>query len=197
MPPAGGCNNCQPLFRLKWLSEWGCPAIFAGLDKESTYQTGSARERTHDMNPDKMTVSAKEAQVEKKWWVVDAQGQTLGRLASQVAAILRGKHKPLFTPHIDCGDFVVVVNADKIEIAPRRALQKEYVRYTGYPGGQRITSYRQMMEKHPERIIELAVQRMLPKNRLGRRIIGKLKVYAGETHPHAAQKPQSLELTYT
>lgn len=148
------------------------------------------------MNPDKMTVSAKESQVEKKWWVVDAQGQTLGRLASQVASILRGKHKALFTPHIDCGDFVVVVNADKINIAPRRAQQKEYVRYTGYPGGQRITSYRQMMEQHPERIIELAVKRMLPKNRLGRRIITKLKVYAGDTHPHAAQKPQSLELMY-
>ncbi len=148
------------------------------------------------MNPDKMTVSAKESQVEKKWWVVDAEGQTLGRLASQIASILRGKHKALFTPHIDCGDFVVVVNADKINIAPRRAQQKEYVRYTGYPGGQRITSYRQMMEQHPERIIEFAVKRMLPKNRLGRRIITKLKVYAGETHPHAAQKPKTLELTY-
>lgn len=147
------------------------------------------------MNPDKMTLSARESQVEKKWWVVDASGKTLGRLASQIASILRGKHKAQFTPHIDCGDFVVVVNAEKIDIATRRAEQKEYVRYTGYPGGQRVTSYRQMLEKHPERIIELAVRRMLPKNRLGRRIITKLKVYAGDTHPHGAQKPKSLELT--
>ena len=106
------------------------------------------------------------------------------------------KHKPLFTPHIDCGDFVVVVNAEKVGIATRRAQQKEYVRHTGYPGGQRITSYREMLEKHPERIIETAVRRMLPKNRLGRRIITKLKVYAGEAHPHGAQKPKTLELTY-
>jgi len=148
------------------------------------------------MNPDKMTASAKESEVEKKWWVVDASGQTLGRLASQIATVLRGKHKPLFTPHIDCGDFVVVVNADKVNIAVRRAQQKEYVRYTGYPGGQRVTSYRQMLETHPERIIEIAVRRMLPKNRLGKRVITKLKVYAGESHPHAAQKPETLELTY-
>ena len=148
------------------------------------------------MTPDKMTVSAKESEVEKQWWVVDASGQTLGRLASQVASILRGKHKPLFTPHIDCGDFVVIVNADKIAVATKRAEQKEYVRHTGYPGGQRMTSFRQMNEQHPERVIEIAVRKMLPKNRLGRRIITKLKVYAGDQHPHQAQKPQQLELQY-
>jgi large subunit ribosomal protein L13 len=148
------------------------------------------------MTPDKMTVSAKESEVEKQWWVVDASGQTLGRLASQVASILRGKHKPLFTPHIDCGDFVVIVNADKIAVATKRAEQKEYVRHTGYPGGQRMTSFRQMNEQHPERVIEIAVRKMLPKNRLGRRIITKLKVYAGDLHPHQAQKPQQLELQY-
>lgn len=148
------------------------------------------------MTPEKMTVSAREVDVDKQWWVVDATGQTLGRLASQIATILRGKHKPSFTPHIDCGDFVVVVNADKVSIAQRRAEQKEYIRHTGYPGGQRITAYRDMMEKHPERIIEIAVRRMLPKNRLGKRIVTKLKVYSGEDHPHRAQKPQTLEFKY-
>ncbi|MDB5034874.1 MAG: ribosomal protein [Chlorobi bacterium] len=148
------------------------------------------------LTPEKMTVSAKESEVEKQWWVVDADGQTLGRLASQIATILRGKHKPLFTPHIDCGDFVVVVNADKIAIAASRAVQKMYVHHTGYPGGQRHTSFRDMNENHPERVIELAVKRMLPKNRLGRRIITKLKVYAGDQHPHLAQQPKQLELKY-
>lgn len=143
-----------------------------------------------------MTVSAKESELVKNWWVVDATGQTLGRLASQIASILRGKHKPLFTPHVDCGDFVVVINADKIELATKRAEQKEYIRHTGYPGGQRVTSFRDMNEKHPERVIELAVKRMLPKNRLGRRIITKLKVYGGDQHPHVAQQPQVLEFKY-
>ncbi len=148
------------------------------------------------MTPEKMTVSAREVDVDKQWWVVDATGQTLGRLASQIATVLRGKHKPSFTPHIDCGDFVVVVNAEKVAIAQRRAEQKEYIRHTGYPGGQRITAYGDMLEKHPERIIELAVRRMLPKNRLGKRIVTKLKIYAGEEHPHRAQKPQTLEFKY-
>jgi large subunit ribosomal protein L13 len=143
-----------------------------------------------------MTVSAREVDVEKKWWVVDASGQTLGRLASQVASILRGKHKPLFTPHIDCGDFVVVVNADKIEIATKRAEQKIYLHHTGYPGGQRSKTFRQMMETTPERVVERAVKKMLPKNRLGRRMGMKLKVYAGGEHPHTAQQPETLELTY-
>jgi large subunit ribosomal protein L13 len=143
-----------------------------------------------------MTVSAREADVQKQWFVVDAAGQTLGRLASQIAFVLRGKHKPLFTPHIDCGDYVVVINADKIELAQKRAEQKEYVHHTGYPGGQRFKSFRQMIETHPDRVIEEAVRGMLPKNRLGRRLITKLKVYAGDSHPHAAQKPTTLELKY-
>lgn len=148
------------------------------------------------IQPDKMTVSAREADVQKQWFVVDAAGQTLGRLASQIAYVLRGKHKPLFTPHIDCGDYVVVINADKIEVAQTRAEQKEYVHHTGYPGGQRVKSFRQMLETHPDRIIEEAVRGMLPKNRLGRRLITKLKVYAGDNHPHVAQKPSTLELKY-
>ena len=148
------------------------------------------------LSPVKTTVSAKESEVEKKWWVVDATGQTLGRLASQVAHILRGKHKPLYTPHVDCGDFVVVINADKVQIAQSRADQKEYISHTGYPGGQRIKTYKQMMETHPERIIEIAVKGMLPKNSLGRRMNRKLKIYTGGEHPHSAQQPQTLELRY-
>ena len=148
------------------------------------------------LSPVKTTVSAKESEVEKKWWVVDAEGQTLGRLASQVAHILRGKHKPLYTPHVDCGDFVVVINADKVQIAQSRADQKEYISHTGYPGGQRIKTYKQMMETHPERIIEIAVKGMLPKNSLGRRMNRKLKIYTGGEHPHSAQQPQALELRY-
>lgn len=146
------------------------------------------------MTPDKITVSAKESEVEKKWWIVDASGQKVGRLASQVASILRGKHKAIYTPHVDCGDFVVVINADKVELAPKRALQKKYTRYTGYPGGLRTETFQQAMEKHPERVIERAVHGMLPKNRLGRRIEKKLRVYSGEEHPHVAQQPQTLEL---
>ncbi len=146
------------------------------------------------MTPDKYTVSAKGSEVERKWWVVDASGQKVGRLASQIATILRGKHKPSFTPHVDCGDFVVVINADKIELAPKRAAQKEYDWYTGYPGGRRTETFQEAMERHPERVIERAVHGMLPKNRLGRQINKKLKVYAGETHPHMAHQPKALEL---
>ncbi|HVK37604.1 MAG TPA: 50S ribosomal protein L13 [Candidatus Kapabacteria bacterium] len=145
------------------------------------------------ITPDKQTISVREADVEKKWWVVDADGQTVGRLASQIARILRGKHKPLFTPHVDCGDFVVVINAEKVFMAVKRAEQKEYSRYTGYPGGRRVMTYQQMLETRPERILEHAVLGMLPKNRLGRRIGKKLHVYAGDQHPHAAQKPQPIE----
>ena len=146
------------------------------------------------MTPEKFTVSAKGSEVEKKWWVVDASGQKVGRLASQIASILRGKHKPSFTPHVDCGDFVVVINADKVELATKRAIYKEYDWYTGYPGGRRTESFQEAMQRHPERVIERAVRGMLPKNRLGRQINKKLKVYAGEDHPHTAQQPKPLEL---
>src|SRR5438270_7959097 len=141
-----------------------------------------------------MTISAREIDVTKQWWVVDAEGQTLGRLASQVAHVLRGKHKPLFTPHVDCGDFVVIVNADKVKLAPKRAELKLYTHHTGYPGGQRTKSCREMIDTVPERVIEIAVRKMLPKNSLGRRTLMKLKVYTGAEHPHQAQKPQALEL---
>ena len=145
------------------------------------------------ITPDKQTISVREVDVEKKWWVVDAEGQTVGRLASAIARILRGKHKPLFTPHVDCGDFVVVINAEKVTMAPKRAEQKEDSRYTGYPGGRRVVTYQTMLETRPERILEHAVLGMLPKNRLGRRIGKKLHIYAGDQHPHTAQKPQSIE----
>jgi large subunit ribosomal protein L13 len=126
--------------------------------------------------------------------VVDAQGQTLGRLATHIAAVLRGKHKPLYTPHLDCGDFVIVVNADKIQVTGKKMDQKIYYRHSGYPGGLRQIVLRRQMERHPERVIESAVRGMLPKNRLGRKMFKKLKVYAGPTHPHQAQQPRAMQL---
>ena len=146
------------------------------------------------MTPEKITASAKAEDVTTRWWVVDATGHKVGRLASQVATILRGKHKPNFTPHTECGDAVVVINAEKVELAPKRAVQKEYNWYTGYPGGRRTETFQQTMAKHPERVIERAVWGMLPKNRLGRRLYRNLRVYTGADHPHTAQQPETLEL---
>jgi len=123
---------------------------------------------------------------------VDAEGQTLGRLATRIAAILKGKHKPIYTPHADVGDYVVVINADKIRVTGRKMLQKMYHRHSGYPGGLTSISLRDLLQKHPTRVVEFAVKGMLPKNRLGRRMFKKLKVYAGSEHPHHAQKPQAL-----
>lgn len=140
------------------------------------------------------TFVTKPAEVERRWYVVDAEGKTLGRLSSQVAAILRGKHKPIYSPSVDCGDFVIVVNADKIAVTGQRMEQKKYYRHSGYPGGLREFSLREQLNKHPTRPIELAVRGMLPKNRLGRKMIKKLKVYAGPDHPHQAQQPEALEL---
>ena len=132
--------------------------------------------------------------VVRKWYVVDAEGKTLGRLASQIAAILRGKHKPTFTPHVDCGDFVIIVNAEKIHLSGKKLTDKVYTRFSGYPGGLKETTAGQMLEKHPTRVLELAIKGMLPHTRLGRQMFHKLKVYAGSEHPHAAQLPQPLEL---
>lgn len=136
----------------------------------------------------------KPAEVEREWLVIDATGKTLGRLSSQIAHILRGKHKPTFSPSVDCGDFVVVINADKIVVTGRRMDQKVYYRHSGYPGGLSETTLRDMLRKHPTRPVEIAVKGMLPKNPLGRKMFKKLKVYAGPDHPHAAQQPQVLEL---
>ena len=135
------------------------------------------------------TISANKETVQKEWVVVDAQGEVLGRLASQIAALIRGKHKTNFTPHVDCGDNVIVINADKIRFTGKKMTDKIYVRHTGYPGGQRFTTPREMLDKHPERVIEHAVKGMLPKNRLGRRLFTNLHVYTGDNHPHAAQQP--------
>lgn len=141
------------------------------------------------------TRSLRKEDVEKKWFVVDAENKTVGRLASQVARIIRGKHKPSFTPHVDCGDVVVIVNAEKVRFSGKKMHQKQYVRYTGYPGGQRFITPGRLLASHPERVLELAIRRMLPKNRLGRHIfVHNLKVYAGSIHPHQAQNPEKLSL---
>ncbi len=142
----------------------------------------------------KSTKYAKVGEVPRKWLLVDAEGATLGRLATQVAMMLRGKHKPQFTPNTDTGDFVVVINADKVKLSGNKAEKKQYWRYSGYLGGLKLESFQHAMEKHPERVIEYAVKGMLPKTRLGRQQFGKLKVYAGSEHPHAAQNPQKIEL---
>lgn len=132
--------------------------------------------------------------IERSWWVVDAQGMTLGRLASKIAPILRGKNKPYFSPSLDTGDYVIIINADKIHVTGNRMDQKRYYRYSGFPGGLYNMTLREMMDKFPTRAVKLAVKGMLPKGVLGREMIGKLKVYAGAEHPHEAQQPQVLEL---
>lgn len=140
------------------------------------------------------TISANKETADKKWFIVDAEGQTVGRLASKVARVLRGKHKPNFTPHADCGDNVVIINAEKVSFSGAKLEEKSYVRYSGYPGGQRFRSAQEQLEKHPTRLIEKAVKGMLPKNSLGRAIYRNLKVYAGTEHNQEAQKPEVLNL---
>ncbi len=140
------------------------------------------------------TVSANKATVEKEWVLVDAEGQTLGRLASIVALMLRGKHKTSFTPHVDCGDNVIVINAEKVTMTGNKMTDKEYIRHTGYPGGQRIVKADELMKKHPVRLIEYAVKGMLPKNRLGSAIFRNLYVYEGNAHKHEAQQPKLIDL---
>ena len=140
------------------------------------------------------TWNAKPGAVERHWYVVDAEGQTLGRLATQIADTLRGKRKPEYTPHVDTGDFVVVVNAEKIAVTGQKLDQKMYHRHSGYPGGLRSRTLREQLERRPTEVIRKAVKGMLPRNRLGRAQLGKLKVYAGPEHPHQAQSPQPLEV---
>ena len=139
------------------------------------------------------TVSANKETVEKVWYLVDADSKVLGRIASEVAKIIRGKHKPYFTPHVDCGDNVVVINAEKIRLTGDKMNKKEYIRHTGYPGGQRKSTPKELLAKHPERVFEQAVRGMLPKNRLGRKLFNNLYVYEGANHPHDAQNPKILE----
>jgi large subunit ribosomal protein L13 len=140
------------------------------------------------------TFSAKPHEVVHGWYLVNADGKVLGRLASQIAARLRGKHKPEYTPHVDTGDFIVVVNASKIRVTGRKALDKKYYRHTTYPGGIRETSFAKLQARHPERVLEKAVKGMLPKGPLGYAMLKKLKVYAAGTHPHTAQQPKALEV---
>ncbi len=134
-------------------------------------------------------------EIKRTWWVVDAKDQVLGRLASRIALLLMGKRKPEYTPHLDTGDFVIVVNAEKVRLTGKKWQQKVYYRHSGYPGGLKAITAERMRQTHPERLIQLAVKRMLPKNKLGRRMLKRLKVYAGEAHPHSAQKPQPLDLS--
>lgn len=140
------------------------------------------------------TYSAKVGEIERKWWHVDATGHSPGRLASRIAVILQGKDKPVYTPHVDTGDFVIVTNVEKMSFTGRKLDQKEYGRHTGYPGGRKTTMMKELLQKHPDRILRKAVRGMLPKNRLARMQIRKLKIFAGGEHPHEAQNPQNLEL---
>ncbi|GJM54584.1 50S ribosomal protein L13 [Coriobacteriaceae bacterium] len=142
----------------------------------------------------KSTKYAKPGEVARKWVLIDADGAVLGRLATQIATILRGKNKPQYTPHVDTGDFVIVINADKVQLTGNKAAQKSYWRYSGWLGGLKTESFEEAMAKHPERVIEHAVKGMLPKTTLGRQQFGKLKVYAGPEHPHEAQNPVKIEL---
>jgi large subunit ribosomal protein L13 len=142
----------------------------------------------------KKTYVTKEEDVQREWYVVDARGQTLGRLATRVASVLRGKHKPTYSPSVDAGDFVIVVNAEKVHVTGRKLDQKLYYRHSGYPGGLKEITLRNLLQQHPTRVIEHAVRGMLPKNRLGRQVFRHLKVYAGSEHPHEAQQPKVLEL---
>lgn len=140
------------------------------------------------------TYTVKAGEIERRWYVVDARDQVLGRLASSIATVLRGKHKPTYTPHLDVGDFVIVVNAKDVRLTGKKASQKTYFRHSGYMGGDRLIPFRRMRERHPDRIIRLAVKGMLPKNSLGRSMLRKLKVYAGPEHPHEAQQPEPLHV---
>ena len=139
------------------------------------------------------TISANKATVEKAWVVVDAENQILGRLCSEIATIIRGKHKPSFTPHVDWGDQVIVINADKVRLTGKKMTDKVYIRHTGYPGGQRFSTPREVLVKNPRGVVEAAVKGMLPKNRLGRELFHNLFVYAGPSHPHAAQQPKEIK----
>ncbi len=140
------------------------------------------------------TYMAKPAEVEHKWYVIDASGQTLGRISSEVASILRGKHKPTYTPHVDTGDFVIVINAEQVKLTGDKLNQKMYRYHTGYPGGLKEMDYKTLLQKRPEKAIETAVKGMLPHNKLGNKMYKKLKVYRGSEHPHQAQKPEVREL---
>ncbi|MGI9860736.1 50S ribosomal protein L13 [Moorella naiadis] len=140
------------------------------------------------------TFMAKPQEVERKWYVINADGKTLGRVATEAARLLRGKHKPTFTPHVDTGDHVIIINAEKIRLTGNKLQKKQYIRYTGYPGGLKVMNYATLLKTFPERAIEKAVKGMIPHNSLGRKMVKKLKVYRGNNHPHTAQKPEVWEI---
>jgi large subunit ribosomal protein L13 len=140
------------------------------------------------------TYMAKPGETKADWHVIDATDKILGRLAARVAVIVQGKHKPTYTPHVDTGDFVIVLNAERVKVTGSKAEALEYDTYSRYPGGRRVYSYKDMVTKHPEKLVELAVRRMLPKSKMGRNILGKVKIYRGNTHPHAAQQPKELRI---
>ncbi len=159
------------------------------------------KKRTHSLVKPKIvdtqsykTKSMRPQDIERKWYVVDALNHPVGRLSSRIAEIIRGKHRPYYTPHVDCGDHVIVINAEKVRLTGNKWEDKEYIRYTGYPGGQRSLKAKELLEQQPERVIERAVRGMMPKNRLSRKMLDKLHVYAGEEHPHQAQQPEPLNL---
>src|SRR6476660_9504262 len=155
---------------------------------------GTVDSSSRQRDPFMSTYFAKPGEVTRNWHVVDAADQVLGRLAARIAVILQGKHKPTYTPHVDTGDFVVVLNADKVRVTGRKAEVIEYDTYSRYPGGRKLYSYKRMNELHPERVLQLAVKRMLPKNKLGRHMLTKLKIYRDGNHPHSAQQPKELKL---
>jgi large subunit ribosomal protein L13 len=140
----------------------------------------------------RQTFNAKPGQVEKSWYHVDAEGKTLGRMATEVASVLMGKHRPEYTPHVDCGDFVIVTNADKVRLTGRKLQHKQMLSYVYYPSGQKLETYESLLKRRPTRVVEFAITRMLPKNKLGRHMAKKLKVYAGPSHPHQSQQPKPL-----
>jgi len=157
----------------------------------------SSRGSDYAMKPKlQRTFTPKPGDIARTWYVVDAANVPLGRLSSEIAQVLRGKNKPTYAPHVDGGDFVIVVNADKVHVSGNKEIEKIYFRHSGYPGGLRAETLSEVRTKHPERLVEVAVRGMLPKNRLGRQMLRKLKVYAGADHPHAAQKPEQLTLRY-
>ncbi len=140
------------------------------------------------------TYTPKAADIERRWWIVDVADKPLGRVATEIARVLRGKHKPIYTPHLDTGDHVLVINAAQVKLTGKKADQKQYFRHSGYMGGERFIPFRRMLATHPERVIELAVKGMMPKNALGKNMVKKLRVYAGAEHPHQGQKPELLEI---
>jgi large subunit ribosomal protein L13 len=172
--------------------ENGCHT-FASAFREGGFGINFLLKRTTVDTLSYKTLSAKKEEVVQKWFVIDADGEVVGRLCSRIAHVLRGKHKPSYTPHVDCGDHIVVINAEKIRFTGRKIDQKEYLRYSGYPGGQKSATPRVLLEKKPHAIIENAVKGMLPKNSLGRQMFRKLHVYAGAEHPHEAQQPEPFK----